>query len=431
MFTDIRVFKFGGASVKDPDAVRNVASVIAERQGSPLVIVVSAMGKMTNALEDLSNAFYHKSGDVRQHFDAIRDVHWDQATQLLPEGHPVFGELNDLFVEVEWVLEDEPPAEYNYMYDQIVSIGELLSSRILSAFLKESGIRHKWLDARDVIKTDNTFREARINWPATQKGVDAVVKPALEEYNCIVTQGFIGCTSENFTSTLGREGSDYSAAILAFCLDAAEMTIWKDVPGVLTADPRKFINVELIERMTYREAVEMTYYGAKVIHPKTIKPLQNKNIPLYVKSFDEPENDGTWIGTDLDSILPPVVVMEENQALIHIATRDFSFVAEHHLSMIFELFAKERLKINLMRNTAISFTVCCQYDAAKFKRFTEAVQGNFSVVVDRHLALFTIRHSTQSTIDFILKDKIVLLEERFKNTVQYVVKHTPAVSPKE
>lgn len=430
MRSDIRIFKFGGASVRDADAVRNVARIVTQRQDKPLVIVISAMGKMTNALEGLATAYYNRESNVAGMFQAIRQFHWDIARQLFPADHAVFEDLNDLFVEVEWVLEEDPPDDYNYMYDQIVPFGELLSSCMVSAFLVDSGIDVHLVDARDIIKTDNSYREARINWQATEQGIRNIIPEHLEQHRAVITQGFIGCTSENFTSTLGREGSDYSAAILAFCLDALDMTIWKDVPGVLTADPKHFENVELIDRMTYKEAVEMTYYGATVIHPKTIKPLQNKSIPLYVKSFDDPAGPGTWIGTDLESVLPPIIVLAEGQALIHISVKDYSFVAEHHLSMIFQLFARERIKINLMRNTAISFTVCCRYDMTKIQRFREAVEDKFTVVVDKGLSLFTIRHANQKTIDFILAGKVVVLEEKFQETVQYVTRDAPVMSPR-
>ena len=430
MQRDIHVYKFGGASVRDAEAVRNVGRIVQEFGASPAVIVVSAMGKMTNALERLAEAYFERSEQTSGLFEEIRNYHWEVASALFPADHEVFTLLNDHFVEIEWVLEDEPDANFDYVYDQIVSVGELLATRIVHALLVDQGVNAAWLDARDVIKTDNTYREARVNWQSTQQRVDQVIRPMLAEGGFILTQGFIGCTSENFSITLGREGSDYSAGILAYCLDAVALTIWKDVPGVLTADPKAFDNVQLIERLTYREAVEMTYYGAKVIHPKTIKPLQNKQIPLYVRSFVEPGNSGTWIGTDLEAALPPVIVHDRHQALVHISVKDYSFVAEHHLSELFALFARCRIKINLMRNTAISFTVCCSYHADRIAAFKEAIPDNFNVVVDTGLSLYTIRHATPAAIDALMEDKVIVLEERFKDTVQFAVRDLVVARPR-
>ena len=430
MLKDIRVYKFGGASVRDAHAIKNMASIVIEQCKSPAVIVVSAMGKMTNALEAVARAYYQHAPEVGEAFEKVQHFHVNVARELFEEGHEIFSIVNDLFVEIEWVLEEEPDVNYDYVYDQIVPFGELLSTRIVSAYLADQQIKHKWLDARDVIKTDNTYREARVDWGATQQRASEIVVPELRSMEIVLTQGFIGCTSENFTSTLGREGSDYSAAILAFCLDAEKMVVWKDVRGVLSADPRQFENVELIDRMSYREAIEMTYYGAKVIHPKTIKPLQNKSIPMYVRSFEHPADEGTWIGTDIESPLPPIVVTEKHQALVHISTRDYSFVAEHHLGMLFDLFARHRIKINLMRNTAISFTVCCNDDVARLQRFADEVAKDFFVVIDRNLALITVRHTNEPTLRALLQDKVVLLNERFQDTEQFVVKVAPVTKEK-
>ena len=418
-----RVHKFGGASVKDAESVRNMAMTLKGIGPAHCVIVVSAMDKMTNALERLTKAYVERSAQVDDIFEEIRSFHWGVASQLFDASHEVFAQINDYLVEIQWVLEDEPQDPYDYLYDQMVSVGEFLSTIIVSAFLNDSGLEVQWLDVRDVLKTDNAHREARVDWEWTNRLINEVVAPALAEGKVLLTQGFVGCTSENFTSTLGREGSDYTGAIFASCLDASELIIWKDVPGILSADPKQFADVQLIERMGYREAIEMTYYGAKVIHPKTIKPLQNKSIPLYVKSFADPAGPGTWIGTDLESILPPVIVLAEEQALVHISTKDFSFVAEHHLSELFGQFAELRIKINLMRNTAISFSVCCNDEPSKLKTLAAQLGNDFKVVVDRDLRLLTVRHANAKVLEELFREHTVVMEERFKDTVQCVVKH--------
>lgn len=431
MDKQISIYKFGGASVQSADAVRNIAKIIAGADIRPDVIIVSAMGKMTNAFEKLTQAYLEGSDQVMDLFAQIKKFHWDIATELFEGDDLVFTQLNDLFVEVEWVLEEEPQDPYDYTYDQIVSIGEFLSSTMVSAYLNRAGVENRWFDVRDVLKTDNAHREARVDWEWTQKLMTQHVLKLIQAGEVLVTQGFVGCTSENFYSTLGREGSDYTAAIFAYCLDADSVTIWKDVPGVLSADPKQFEQVSGIDRMTYREAIEMTYYGAKVIHPKTIKPLQNKSIPLYVRSFAIPEARGTQIGTDIEAVLPPVIVLDENQSLIHISTRDFSFVAEHHLSELFGYFARHRLKVNLMRNTAISFSVCCTSDKRKIAALIEDLSDNFKVVVDNDLQLLTVRHADGHAIQPLLKGKTVVMEERFKDTIQCVLRETAVPLPKK
>jgi aspartate kinase len=351
----------------------------------------------------------------------LKEYHWQIAGELFPPDHEVFGQLNDHLVELDWVITDPQHNTYDFLYDQVVSLGELLSTRIVSAYLSSLGVDCTWLDARDVIKTDNTWREARINWNETEAHMIEHVQPLLKAGTCVLTQGFIGCTSENFTTTLGREGSDYTAAIFAYCLDAKSMTVWKDVPGVLTADPARFENTTLINRMSYREAIEMTYYGATVIHPKTIQPLQNKSIPLYVRSFQNPEAEGTWIGTDMDAIIPPVIVYGENQAILRVSTRDYSFMAEHHLSNVFALLAKHRIKVNMMRNTAISFIVCCRQDDDRIDHLIDDLERDFTILLDKGLSLLTIRHYNKATIDVLTEGKTIVIEERFKDTAQFVL----------
>jgi aspartate kinase len=422
MKPDISIYKFGGASVHDAEAVRRVGEIVKNHGDDPLLIVVSAMGKMTAALEEVTTKYVNGDDDLQDKYAVVKAFHWSIASELFEGGHSIFGSINDLFVEIDWVLEEPPEDAYDYLYDQIVSVGELISTQIVSAYLSQIDVKNIWIDARDLIKTDNAHREARVDWDQTDHLIKERVLPILSSGQIVVTQGFIGCTSENFTSTLGKEGSDYSAAIFANILDATQLTIWKDVTGVYSGDPKMFENVSKLDRLSYREAIEMTYYGAKVIHPKTIKPLQNKSIPLFVRSFAEPEKDGTWIGTDLDSVLPPIIVFAENQALIHISTRDYSFVGEHHLSRLFACFATHRIKVNMMRNTAISFSVCCTRNERKIAALLADLDQEFNVVVDRDLQLLTVRHSNDATLAQLLKGKTVVFEERFKDTVQCVLK---------
>lgn len=427
----VKVFKFGGASIKDAEGFRNVANIVRWFKNESLVIVISAMGKTTNALEDVVKSWYAQKGNPGELLEKIKNSHEQIARTLIPDTEAVLAEINDLLVEVEWVIDEKPQESFDYYYDQIVSIGELLSTKIMAAYLKSSGLPSEWVDARDIIQTDNTYRDARIQWDVTQKKCSQHLAPLLEQGKLVITQGFIGCSSENFTTTLGREGSDYTAAILSYCLDAQSMHIWKDVPGVLTADPRLFEDVIKLPRLSYKEAIEMTYYGAKVIHPKTIKPLQNKNIPLYVRPFDDPESEGTLISDVLELSYPPVIVIEPNQCLLHISSNDFSFVAEHHLSSIFSLLDKHRIKVNMMRNTAISFTICTNYLPEKLKKFEEELGNEFRMVIDDELELVTIRHYNEETLREMKHNRLVLLEERLRNTIQMVVKNIPVMKRKE
>lgn len=431
MSKPIKVFKFGGASIKTAEAIKNVGKILQLFKDERLTIVVSAMGKTTDALERVVGAHAEGSGRAYELLELVKKAHYDICDALFEAGHEVYTSVNDTFVEIEWVLEEAPHENYDYMYDQIVSVGELVSSKIVHAYLNQIGLPTQWLDARDVILTDDIFREGWVQWKETQERYDKVAAPMTLQPGFVITQGFIGSTSENFTTTLGREGSDYTAAIFSFCADAESMTIWKDVPGVLTADPRIFDNATKLDRLSYKEAIEMTYYGASVIHPKTIKPLQNKSIPLYVKSFLNPEGEGTYISDEVDDTYPPIVSVEQNQVLMHISTRDFSFVAEHHLSRLFNLIADMRLQVNMMQNTAISFVVCVNDIDDKVDRFCELINKDFKAVLDRNLTLITVRHYQRDMLDNLRNGKIVLLEERLRNTVQMVVKNVPMISWKE
>ncbi|MBK6930685.1 MAG: aspartate kinase [Saprospirales bacterium] len=423
----MQVFKFGGASLKDPAGIRNVASILERFKQESLVIVVSAMGKTTNALEEVVAEHMKQSGKAMTLFNAVKERHYAIMRELFDPGDEAFNLVNDTFVEAEWVLEEMPGNNYDYVYDQLVCAGELVSSKIVAAYLNNSGLPTQWLDARDVVITDETYREGWVIWEKTRANAQKLVQPMLDKGGFVLTQGFIGSTSENATTTLGREGSDYSAAIFSFCLDAGSMSIWKDVPGVLNADPRLFEHTVKLDRLSYREAIEMTYYGAQVIHPKTIKPLQNKSIPLFVKSFLDPEAPGTEISSDTEDTYPPIIVVEKNQSLLHIITNDYSFVAEQHMARLFAELAALRIFVNMMQNTAISFSICVPNVPERLEAFINGISDEFRVKREDGLELLTIRHYNEDTIANLKKGKIVLFEERIRNTLQMVVKNVPAV----
>ena len=432
--TPLKVFKFGGASLRDADAIRNVAEILTLFKDDLILIVVSAMGKTTNALEEIARAYW--KGELDTAREKLGEIHSSiiHVAENLFEGKipaDLRANVNDLLVTIEWMFEDEPNELYDYDYDQIVSLGELLSSQLVAAYLNHRELGTGWLDARDCIVTDNTYREGWVQWPETQAKITKLVPPQLKVNNFVLTQGFIGNTSENYTTTLGREGSDYSAAIFSYCLDAGGMYIWKDVPGVLTADPRLFENVTKIDRLSYKEAIEMTYYGAKVIHPKTIKPLQNKSIPLHVRSFVHPQAVGTIVSDEAGDTYPPMVAVEKEQALVNISTRDFSFVAEHHINQLFEHITSTRLQVNMMQNTAISFNIVVNNIDDRIERFQELVREDFKTTVDRDLELITIRHYTPEVTESMRRGKVLLLEGRLPLTLQMVVKEVPVMRRKE
>lgn len=418
----MKVFKFGGASVKDADAVRNVAKVLKLFPKDRLVVVVSAMGKTTNALERLTDAFFYKKEDPVKVLEEIREYHFGIMAGLFPKDHPVFDDIHNTFVELDWAIEGEPTHPYDHEYDQVVCMGEIISTKIVAAYLQQEGISANWCDVRDLVKTDNTYREGKVDWELTGKLVANHFSKG-GNGSITITQGFLGCTSENFTTTLGREGSDYTAAILAHCLGAESVTIWKDVPGVLNADPKWFDQTQLIGQLSYQDAIELAYYGATVIHPKTIKPLQNKNIPLYVRSFVKPEEKGTMI-SDLASPLPiPCFIFKVNQILISISPKDFSFIVEENFSDIFRLFSEHGVRINTMQNSAISFSICADNDERKVAGLVKALQDTYRVLYNELVELVTIRYYDQATIDRVTVGKKVLLEVKSRYTVQLVVKN--------
>ncbi|WCT10197.1 aspartate kinase [Mucilaginibacter jinjuensis] len=416
------VFKFGGASVKDAPGIINLGKVVQKYTGQQLLIVVSAMGKTTNALEKLTNAYVNQADAMHQIYDEIKQYHYNILHELFEPSNPVFDEVANTFVEIDWMIEDEPHDDYDFIYDQIVSIGELVSTRIVTAYLNHIELKSKWLDVRSYIHTDNTYREGIVDWPKTCEHIQQDI-PAMLNNSIVVTQGFLGGTSENFTTTLGREGSDYTAAIFAACLNAKSVTTWKDVPGILNADPKHFADTVKFDELSYTEAIEMTYYGAGVIHPKTIKPLQNANIPLLVKPFTDPDALGTVISEiGLQHYEKPVIIVKQEQVLLSVSAKDYTFITEDHLSSVFTLFASKHVKINMMQVSALSFTVCFDYRAERFEKLLESLKQSFNVKYNNDLTIITVRHYKQEDLKALIGDRKVLLEQLSRNTAQMVVR---------
>jgi len=419
----MQVFKFGGASVKDADSVKNVSSILKRFASEPTIVVISAMGKITNKLEELVQAYMSRQTNTEAILSEIKVFHHQILDTLFRDkNHPVFNEIENVFVEILWILEEEPSFSFNHHYDQIVAQGEILSTKIVSAYLNNDGLKNKWLDARGIIQTDNSYREGKVDYELSANLVHTQLLPLFKTQQLVLTQGFIGGTSENYTTTLGREGSDYTAALLAYFTDAKQVTIWKDVPGVLNADPKYFKNTRKIDELTYHDAIELTYFGASVIHPKTIKPLQNKNIPLYVKSFLKPEEPGTLIkeGEKGNSITS--YIFKEGQILLSIQPKDFSFIAEDNLSTIFNLFSKYNVHIHMMQNSAISFSVCTDNDVQKIEPLIHELQQQFKVLYNTNVQLMTIRNYDQETVARLSENKIILIEQRSRHTHQMVIK---------
>lgn len=418
----MQVYKFGGASVKDAEGVRNVARIVELNKDQQLIIVVSAMGKTTNLLENLTKAYYTGSPDVHHYFQEAKAFHERILHELFEDKtDAIFDDIANFFVEIDWIIEEEPQDAYDYLYDQIVSVGELVSSRIIEAYMRKVQLSSAWIDARNYIHTDNTFREGDVDWEKTERSMRGSI-PTLLEKKILVTQGFIGSTSENFTTTLGREGSDYSAAIFASCLEAELVTIWKDVPGVLNADPKWFDATELIPELSYLDAIELTYYGATVIHPKTIKPLQNKGIGLVVRSFIDLNNKGTIIRGTHQTLPISSFIFKVNQVLISILPKDFSFIVEDNFSHIFDVFAKHRLKINMMHNSAVSFSVSVDYDEEHIASLIKELKKQYDVEFIRDLELVTIRYHDPQTIERVLVNKEIIMQLQDNYTCQMLIK---------
>ena len=388
----MKVFKFGGASVKDAEAVRNVGRIIARFSGEKLLVVISAMGKSTNKLEDLVDAFWtNDDANKRSIISDLKDFHYKIANDLISDQkHHIYSDLENLFMELECLVEKRyPNAAYDEIYDGIICYGELLSTKIVSDFLLSIDKKNKWVDARNFIQTDNNFREGHVKWVETEETIKRILKPYIDR-NIVITQGFIGSDENNNTTTLGREGSDYTAAIFAYCLDAKDVTIWKDVAGVMNADPKKFDNAVKLDAINYNQAIELAYYGASVIHPKTIQPLKSKNIQLFVNSFINIDDKGTVVNNDSPSLSNECYIVKDQQTLLSISTKNYSFIAEDNLSRIFEHFAKHKVRINVMQNSAISFSACCDTRDSKIDELCAELSNEYNVEQESNCTLLTV-----------------------------------------
>ncbi|RZM23591.1 MAG: aspartate kinase [Pedobacter sp.] len=416
----MKVFKFGGASVKDANGIKNVVSVLQQTGHDDVLIVISAMGKTTNALEVVVKDYMDKSPELQSSVQEVKKYHNQIVMDLFEdESNSVFAAVNRVFADLEHFLKTNKSPNYNFVYDQVVSIGEILSTTIVSHYFNHAGLRNQWLDVRELIKTDTTYRDAMVDWDLTQKNISKNIK----KKTLNITQGFLGSDENNFTTTLGREGSDYTAAILAYCLNAESVTIWKDVPGVLNADPRYFENAILLNQISYREAIELAFYGATVIHPKTLQPLQKKEIPLFVKSFINPMLPGTRVskGADLEPQASCYIV-KKNQLLVSLSSLDFSFIMEENISEIFLLLHKYKIKVHLIQNSAISFSVCVDDKFGNFNELKNILSKKFKVTYNDNVSLYTIRHFTEKSTDAVAKNKKVLLRQISRETMQIVTK---------
>jgi aspartate kinase len=416
----MRIFKFGGTSVKDADGVQNLVKVLKEVGHEDTLLIVSAMGKTTNAMEKIVNSYFDDKNGLSAAVQEVIAYHNAILMELFKnEKHPVFEKVKMLFDEVQGFLVWNKSPNYSFVYDQVVGYGELVSTTILSAYLNEVGIKNSWLDVRNFIKTDNSYRDAMVNWEKTQQSISNGV----DKTQLYITQGFLGSDDNNFTTTLGREGSDYTAAIFAFCLNANSVTIWKDVPGVLNADPRYFEEAQLLNKISYREAIELAFYGASVIHPKTLQPLQRKEIPLLVKSFINPKGKGTTVGkgTTLEPQVP-CYIMKKDQVLMRLSSLDFSFIVENSISELFKMLHDHKMKVDLIQNSAISFSVCVDNKFGQLQELLNLLKSRFNVVCHEGVSLYTIRHFNADAIDSLQNGKEILLEQRANETVQLVVK---------
>ncbi|MES2431606.1 MAG: aspartate kinase [Bacteroidota bacterium] len=416
----MKVFKFGGASINSIERIQNIAKIVRSFSGEKIFIIISAMGKTTNAFEKVVEAFF--KGDKNEAialFTKIKEEHLAIAGELY--AIPAIP-LNDLFTEVEWLLHDKPVRDFDYYYDQIVCLGELLSTAIVSNYFNSIDIQNAWIDVRDIVRTDDNFRDANIDWVFTEEQVAQNITPIFSNNDIIITQGFIGATDENESTTLGREGSDYSAAIFANMLNAESQTIWKDVEGVMNADPKKFNDARFIDVLSYREVIEMAFYGATVIHPKTIKPLQNKDIPLHVRCFLKPELKGTIISNTPVHNLPPIIVVKENQVMLQLNSKDFSFVEDDLVSRLHDLFVEVRVRPNISQNGAISLLCCLDDRPDKIEKLALKASELFDVQIEKGLTLLTIRHYNAETINKLTADKQIVLEQKTGEIIQLLLR---------
>ncbi len=416
----MKIFKFGGASIKDANGVKNVVNVLEKVGYKNLLIVVSAMGKTTNALETVIDKYINNKKELNKEFNIVKAFHFEILNDLfLSNKQEVFKVVDDLFNELQSFFKTNKSPDYNFIYDQVIGYGELVSTTIISHYLNEMSIKNNWLDVRECIKTDSYYRRANVDWDNTKE----IISKKIDGATLYITQGFLGSDDNNFTTTLGREGSDYTAAIFAYCLNAESVTIWKDVPGVLNGDPRYFKNTQLLNNISYTEAIELAFYGASVIHPKTLQPLQRKEIPLHVKSFLNPENLGTTVNK-LEGIEPkvPCFILKQNQVLLSLSTLDFSYVVEENISEIFNLLALYKMKVDVIQNSAISFSVCFDNTFNNLDKLLLHLKAKFKVICHNNVSLYTIRHYDEPSIKALEKDKRVLLKQLFQETVQIVTK---------
>lgn len=416
----MKIFKFGGASVKDAEGVKNVLNVLKTVGYEDTLIVVSAMGKMTNALELVIENYFEKNSEFNASLQEVKKYHNQILMDLFEdEDHEIFFAVNSHLADLEYFLRSNKSPNYSFVYDQVICYGEIISTTIVSHYFNEQGLSNNWIDVRNFIKTDNNYRDGNVDWDQTQK----LITKGVKKKNLNITQGFLGSDENNFTTTLGREGSDYTAAIFAYCLGAESVTIWKDVPGVMNADPRYFENAILLNQISYREAIELAFYGASVIHPKTLQPLQRKEIPLFVKSFVNPLLPGTSVskGADLDPHTPCFII-KKNQLLLSLSSLDFSFMMEDHMSEIFALFAEYKIKVNLIQNSAISFSVCIEDKYGNFKALKTNLSKKFKVSFNENVSLYTVRHFDEEAAQIVEKNKTILLKQISRETLQVVTK---------
>jgi aspartate kinase len=416
----IRIFKFGGASVKSAQGVRNLATIVKNHKGR-LLVVVSAMGKTTNALERILAGFFNRDGGFQSEFLQLKNFHLDIAEDLFNgKNETVINRLHEVFSNIEEYLYHTEPSDYNFNYDQLVSSGEILSSIIVSEYLNYVNLKNQWVDVRLALRTDENFREGNVDYDVSAEQCHKIFD--FGDTSLYVTQGFIAGTQTGTTTTLGREGSDFTAAVLANLLDASDVTIWKDVEGVLNADPRIFSNTVRLDTVSFKEAIELAYCGAQILHPKTIKPLQNKKIPLLVKSFINPNGAGTRvIEADARIEFPPILILKPNQVLISLTPKDFSFVIEDCLSKIFATLFKHRVKANLVQNSAISFSICVDNEEHFLPGAIQELRREFSVRYNKNLKLLTVRHYTQDTIERLTHGKTIFLEQKTRSTARYIL----------
>ena len=413
----MKVFKFGGASIKDASSIKNILEIISNYSNDNLLIVVSAMGKTTNALEKVVENYFKNKSELKSSILEVLNFHIDICNELFPKNHLIFSDINSIFQKINTFINSNKSPSYSFVYDQLVSNGELISSKIIYNYMTFKNIESSFIDARDCIKTDSNFRGGNVKWDLTNKKI----KQMFNDSNTNITQGFIASDKNNFNVTLGREGSDYSAAIFAYALNAESLSIWKDVPGLLNADPKFFSNTKLLKHISYSETIELAFYGASIIHPKTLQPLQKKEIPLNVKSFKNPESNGTKIskGIDIDPLVP-CYIFKDNLILLKLSSLDFSFMVEQNISKIFKELHDSKMKVDVIQNSAISFSVCFFDKYGNLNDLISRLEGKFKIEINKNVSLFTIRHFDEKSIKKISYNRKLLLEQRTEKTVRLI-----------